>query len=49
MPYPYGGLRIRPVISLGKVRSTVTIPTFDVLTNEPVGNCIKIENDDAFF
>lgn len=42
MPYPYGGLRIRPVISLGKVRSTVTIPTFDVLTNEPVGNCIDI-------
>jgi len=49
MPYPYGGLRIRPVISLGKVRSTVTIPTFDVLTNEPVGNCVKVEDAEALF
>jgi len=49
MPYPYGGLRIRPVISLGKVRSTVTIPTFDVLTNEPVGNCVKLEDSDILY
>lgn len=45
MPYPYGGLRIRPVISLGKVRSTVTIPAFDVLTNEPVGKCLELSGN----
>lgn len=47
MPYPYGGLRVRPVISLGKIRSTVTIPTFDVLTNEPVGKCLELSGNAA--
>lgn len=35
---------IRPVLSLGKLGTTLTIPTFDILTNEPIGKCLQFEN-----
>lgn len=45
MSYPRLASRVRPVISLKKLRSTVTIPAFDELTNEPYGYCLKLEGN----
>lgn len=35
---------VRPVIAIGKVGTTLTIPTFSVLTNEALGKCLQFEN-----
>ena len=35
---------VRPVVALNKLGTTVTLPAFSVLTNEPLGKCLQFEN-----